>query len=158
MPTPILTAAVLSLRRYRVAELMRDQSDRASVSRPGARGARVGEAGRRMVLEFWERYIRNEGTKNVGAVDAVEALRILRTTELRTPSRNRTLASYWNVTAQALSCVERYLDNKISKTGEGGGVRIGQIRELKDYFPSSEASRTTNPKTASLIKSRHARA
>ena len=136
-PTAIMAAAFLSLRRYRVAELHDDSGDRhVKILRPtGGPRAFVGEAGRRKVLEFWERYIRNEGVKNAARVDAVEALRILRTMDRTAAGKHHITASYTYLCRQALSCVERWLDNKTSATSEGGGVRIGPIREITEYFP-----------------------
>jgi hypothetical protein len=140
-PTPMMTAALLSLRRYRVAELLDDEANRrGSLFRPtGGAKSYVGEPGRRKVLEFWERYIKNQGIKNAASVDAVEALRILRTMDRAAAGVHHIIASNTYLCRQALSCVERYLDNKMSKATQAGGVRIGPIREITEYFPPREA-------------------
>jgi hypothetical protein len=92
-PTPIMTGALLSLRRYRVADLVGDRPERLQLRRPSGPSRVVGAAMRGKVLEFWERYIRNEGVKNAGQVDAVEALRILRTMDRAVAGKHHIIAS-----------------------------------------------------------------
>jgi hypothetical protein len=123
---PVMAAALLTLRRYKAAELN-------SHERPGHSNSGAGRpwVKHELVREFWDRYNRNDGRKEGLAVDAVEALRKLIAEHRMSHSQKSTVHF---LAARAIACVERYLARKTYKLGTGAGVNV-RGTELSTYFP-----------------------
>ena len=144
----IVTAALLTLRRYGVAEF--SDQDGAGTKTSSPLGGRPLER-TRLVREFWERYARLDGTKTGRSVDAIEALRIL---VERNRAEHAQKSTVQFIASRAVGCVERYLIKRGYKLGDAGGVTVKGV-DLSTYFPVSRENAATRPAVTPQLEMVH---
>lgn len=136
--TPILTAALLTLRKHDAVEAPTE--DEPGFSAGNDSGRKTNRGGRpslraEKVRDFWERYNRNEGVKGGNQVDAIEALRHI-VDEARRGHHLKASVQY--VAARAVACVERHLDGKTYVMKASGSVAVKGNTNLANYFPAPD--------------------